>query len=82
MLNSKGERFGLSFGVLHGIEIESDIEEKSELLGEYTEFIEESKTLEIGDSCPICWTKLDLIDFTAKGYASFLKSVPIQAKKE
>jgi len=82
MLDAKGERLGLSFGCLFGIEIESDIEEKSELLGEYHEFIEESKNLEIGDCCPICQTKLDLIDFTAKGYSSFLKSVPIQARTE
>jgi hypothetical protein len=75
MLELKGERLGLSFGVLFGIETDGDIE--SEIEGEYSEFIEETKVLEVGDACPICQTKLDLIDFSAGGYVGFLGSLPV-----
>lgn len=75
MLGLKGERLGLSFGVLFGIETDADIE--SEIDSEYSEFIEETKVLEVGDACPICQTKLDLIDFTAGGYVGFLSSLPV-----
>ncbi len=75
MLELKGERLGLSFGVLFGIETDDDIE--SEIKGEYSEFIEETKVLEIGDACPICQTKLDLIDFSVGGYVGFLGSLPV-----
>ncbi len=75
MLNMKGERLGVSFGVLFGIETDDDIE--SSLDNEYAEFVEETKILEIGDACPICQTKLDLVDFDARNYARFLGSIPI-----
>ncbi len=75
MLDLKRERLGLSFGISFGLEADDDIE--TTLENEYSEFIDEAKNLEIGDSCPICQSKLDLIDFSADGYASFLGSVPI-----
>ncbi len=75
MLDLKGERLGMSFGILFGLETDDDIETTIE--NEYSDFIDEVKNLEIGDSCPICSTKLDLIDFSADGYASFLGSAPI-----
>jgi hypothetical protein len=75
MLDLKGERLGLSFGILFGLEADDDIE--TTLENDYADFIDEAKNLKIGDSCPICQTKLDLIDFSADGYASFLGSVPI-----
>jgi hypothetical protein len=78
MLDSKGEKLGVSFGVLFGLEVESDIEEQSEFVSEYAEFVEETKVLEMGDACPICQSRLDLIDFTAKGYASFLGSIRLR----
>jgi hypothetical protein len=74
MIDLKGERLGLSFGVLFGIEVDDDI--LDDLKDEYSEFNEETKTLEIGDSCPICGSRLDLIDFTAKDYARFIANVP------
>lgn len=74
MLNSKGDRLGLSFGLLFGLEIESD----KPITDEYADFVEETKKLEIGDCCPICQSRLDLIDFTADSYANFLGSVPIR----
>jgi hypothetical protein len=75
MLNLKGERLGVSFGVLFGLEIEEEIEQQ--MLGEYSEFIEETRKLEIGDSCPICHSRLDLVDFSRDGYMQFLGSVPL-----
>jgi hypothetical protein len=78
MLNLKGERLGLSFGVLFGIETDDDIE--ATLESDYGEFIEETKVLEIGDCCPICRTKLDLVDFSMDGYARFLGSIPAQSR--
>jgi hypothetical protein len=74
MLDLKGERLGVSFGVLFGIEVDDDI--LDDLKDEYSEFNEETKTLEIGDACPICGSRLDLIDFTAKDYARFIANVP------
>ncbi len=74
MLDLKGERLGMSFGVLHGIELDDDIE--NDLKDDYSEFISETKTLEIGDACPVCDSRLDLIDFSADSYAGFLASVP------
>jgi hypothetical protein len=71
----KGERLGVSFGECYGLDIEDDIEETLE--NEYTDFVEETKILEIGDACPICQSKLDLIDFSADGYAKFLGSTPV-----
>jgi hypothetical protein len=32
--------------------------------------------LEEGDACPICHSRLDLIEFTADGYAQFLGQFP------
>ncbi len=78
MIDLKGERLGLSFGVLFGIEVDDDI--LDDLKDEYSEFNEDTKTLEIGDDCPICGSRLDLIDFTAKDYAGFLASVPNKLK--
>jgi hypothetical protein len=75
MLDLKGERLGLSFGILFGLEVDDDIE--TTLENDYSDFIDEAKNLEIGDACPICQSRLDLIDFSADGYASFLGSVPI-----
>jgi hypothetical protein len=75
MLDLKGERLGLSFGILFGLETDDDIEATLET--EYSDFIDDAKNLKIGDSCPICQSKLDLIDFSADGYALFLGSVPI-----
>jgi hypothetical protein len=77
MIEMKGERLGVSFGVLFGLEIDDDLEETNT---EYAEFIAETKSLEIGDPCPICQTKLDLIDFTAAGYAKFLGSINIHTR--
>jgi hypothetical protein len=77
MLNARGQRLGVSFGVLFGIETDLDTVE-TDLGDEYADFIEETKTLQMGDPCPICQTKLDLIDFTADGYAQFLGHIPIQ----
>jgi hypothetical protein len=74
MIDLKGERLGLSFGVLFGIEVDDDI--LDDLKDEYSEFNEETKTLEIGDSCPICGSRLDLIDFTAKDYARYIANAP------
>jgi hypothetical protein len=76
MLGAKGARLGVSFGVLFGIEIDADSDDV--VNDEYSEFIEAAKTLQLGDPCPICQSKLDLIDFTADGYARFLGNVPIQ----
>jgi hypothetical protein len=76
MLGAKGARLGVSFGVLFGIETDADSDDV--LNDKYSEFIEETKTLQLGDPCPICQSKLDLIDFTADGYARFLGNVPIQ----
>ncbi len=75
MLDLKGERLGVSFGVLFGIETDDDIE--TTLENEYAEFTEETKVLEIGDACPICQSRLDLVDFDARNYARFLGSVPV-----
>jgi hypothetical protein len=72
MLDAKGDRLGLSFGILFGLEVESD--KQADLPDEYAEFIEGTKVLEIGDCCPICQTRLDLVDFTADSYMSFLSS--------
>jgi hypothetical protein len=71
----KGERLGVSFGECYGLDVDDDIDET--LDNDYAEFIEETKVLEIGDACPICQTKLDLIDFSADGYARFLGSTPV-----
>jgi hypothetical protein len=68
----------MSFGVLFGIEVDDDIED--DLKNDYSEFVSETKTLEIGDSCPVCDSRLDLIDFSASGYAGFLASVPVKLK--
>jgi hypothetical protein len=75
MLNMKGARLGVSFGVLFGIETDDDIE--TTLENDYADFVEETKVLEIGDACPICQTKLDLVDFSADGYARFLGSISV-----
>jgi hypothetical protein len=77
MLDLKGERLGLSFGVLFGLETEEDIEQQ--FSNEYGDFVDETKNLKIGDSCPICSTRLDLIDFAARDYVNFLASVPVSA---
>jgi hypothetical protein len=71
----KGERLGVSFGECYGLELDDDIDET--LDNDYADFVEETKVLEIGDVCPICQTKLDLIDFSADGYARFLGSTPV-----
>ncbi len=76
MLNAKGQRLGVSFGVLFGIE--TDLDGDDVLDAEYADFIEQTKTLQMGDPCPICQSKLDVIDFTADGYAQFLGNIPIQ----
>lgn len=80
MLNLKGEKLGLSFGILFGLEACDDIEETLE--SDYADFVEETKVLEIGAACPICQSRLDLIDFSADGYASFLASVRLAVRKE
>jgi hypothetical protein len=74
----KGERLGVSFGECHGLDVDVDIEKVLE--DDYSDFVEETKKLAIGDACPICQTKLDLIDFSADGYAKFLVSVPIESR--
>ncbi len=78
MIDLKGERLGLSFGVLFGIEVDDDI--LDDLKDEYSEFNEETKTLEIGDACPLCGSRLDLIDFTAKNYARFISVMSVKMK--
>jgi hypothetical protein len=75
MLAMKGERLGVSFGVLFGLETDAGITEQSQ--DAYGEFIAETKRLRVGDPCPICDSKLDLVDFSADGYADYLRSVPI-----
>ncbi len=77
MLTAKGERLGVSFGVLFGIEIDDSADDDI-LDTEYSDFIEETKILQIGDPCPICSTKLDLLDFTAEGYAKFLGNILVE----
>ncbi len=74
----KGERLGVSFGECHGLDVDVDIEKVLE--DDYSDFVEETKNLAIGDACPICQSKLDLIDFSAEGYAKFLVSVPIESR--
>jgi hypothetical protein len=74
----KGERLGVSFGECYGLDIDDDIEAALET--EHTDFVEETKKFVIGDACPFCQTKLDLIDFSADGYAKFLVSVPIESR--
>jgi hypothetical protein len=78
MLDAKGERLGVSFGVLFGLEVDDDLD--TGIDADYAEFVDETKVLEIGDACPICQTRLDLIDFTAKGYAQFLGAVNVTAR--
>jgi hypothetical protein len=78
MLNAKGEKLGVSFGVLFGIKVDNDLD--TETNTEYAEFIEATKVLEIGDACPICGSRLDLINFTAKGYAEFLGAIKVTAR--
>jgi plasmid rolling circle replication initiator protein Rep len=73
----KGERLGVSFGDLYGMKLDADIDET--LDNDYVEFIEETKNLAIGDACPICQSRLDLVDFSAHSYAKFLLSVPIES---
>jgi hypothetical protein len=72
----KGARLGVSFGECHGLDVDADIEQVLE--DDFSDFVEETKNLAIGDACPICQSKLDLIDFSADGYAKFLVSVPIE----
>jgi hypothetical protein len=78
MIDLKGERLGVSFGVLFGIDVDDDI--LDDLKDEYSEFNDDTKTLEIGDACPLCGSRLDLIDFTAKDYARFIANVPNKLK--
>ncbi len=78
MLALKGEKLGVPFGVIFGVETDDDIE--NELKDDYSEFCEENKTLEVGSPCPICAEKLDLVGFTADFYTSFLASVPVKLK--
>ncbi len=72
----KGERLGVSFGDLYGMKLDADIDET--LDNDYAEFIEETKNLAIGDVCPICQSRLDLVDFSADDYAKYLGSIPIE----
>ncbi len=78
MFALKGERLGVSFGECYGLTVDDDIEAALET--EYTDFVEETKKFAIGDACPFCQSKLDLIDFSAGGYAKFLLSVPIELR--
>ncbi len=78
MLNLKGVKLGIPFGVLFGLKADEDVEAMLE--SDYADFVEETKVLEIGDACPICQSKLDLIDFSADGYASFLGSIPARGQ--
>jgi hypothetical protein len=79
MLDMKGEHLGVTFGALFGIETDDDIE--ATLENDYAEFAEQVKVLEIGDACPICQTRLDLVDFGARDYARFLGSIPIASAR-
>ncbi len=54
MLALKGERLGMTFGALYGMEVEP------EELDELQTFVAETKDLKDGDCCPICKTKLRL----------------------
>ncbi len=78
ILTAKGQRLRVPFGILFGLEVDDDLDAETDT--EYAAFIEETKSLEIGDPCPICQTKLDLIDFTAAGYAKFLGSININTR--
>jgi hypothetical protein len=78
ILNAKGEKLGVSFGVLFGIKVDDDLDTENDT--EYAEFIETTKVLEIGDACPICGSRLDLINFTAEGYAKFLGVIRVTAR--
>jgi hypothetical protein len=78
MLDAKGERLGVSFGVLFGIEVDDGLDTGIDV--EYAEFIDETRKLEVGDACPICQTRLDLINFTARSYAEFLGSIRVAAR--
>ncbi len=77
MFELKGERLGVSFGECYGLDVDDDIEGALET--EYTDFVEQTKKFAIGDACPFCQSKLDLIDFSAGGYAKYLLSVPIES---
>jgi hypothetical protein len=59
------------------METDADIEKTLE--NEYSDFVEETKVLAVGDACPICQSRLDLVDFSAKDYARFLNCVPVPA---
>jgi hypothetical protein len=75
MFELKGERLGISFGKFYGLDVDKDID--ADLDDEHTEFVKETKKLAIGDACPFCQTRLDLVDFDARNYARFLLSIPV-----
>jgi hypothetical protein len=77
MFALKGERLGVSFGECFGLDVDDDI--GAALETEHTDFVEQTKKFAIGDACPFCQSKLDLIDFSADCYAKFLLSVPIES---
>jgi hypothetical protein len=76
MLGAKGERLGLSFGVLFGIETDADSDDV--LNDEYSQFIEETKTLQLGDPCPICQSELRWEHYTADEYIQSSRNILIK----
>jgi len=53
ILALKGERLGVTFGVLHGIEVEEET-------SDFQNFVEQTKELKHNDLCPICRTRIFL----------------------
>jgi hypothetical protein len=76
MLGAKGERLGLSFGVLFGIETDADSDDV--VNDEYSEFIDATKTLQLGDPCPICQSELTWESHTADEYIQLSRNILIK----
>jgi len=53
ILALKGERLGVTFGVLHGIEVEEET-------SDFQAFTEQTRELKHGDLCPICRSRIVL----------------------
>ncbi len=73
----KGERLGVSFGEIYGLETDFDIDETLE--NDYSDFVSETKNLEAGDACPHCQERLEWGKFSAAEYAKVLACIPIES---
>jgi rubredoxin len=75
MLVLKGERLGVTFGAIYGMEVEA--EEADEL----QTFVAETKDLKDGDCCPICKTRIRLfLSVPRERYESLVSSVQASPK--